>query len=358
MLKFLSIALLLCATFSLRASEAAAPGAGLTVDQAVALYNPDIFSLKPGTNKPVHGITDAFFTPASDIARDVSHNTLFNLLVFLPFLILPQILLIYIIFRFRKRNDGRKPATFLGNHALEIVWTAIPVLALVVVSVPVWHLLWKMELPPKDQEKALSLVVRGKCFAWDYQYQNEEIAIGQDVTGAQEPLVLEKDRVTILAITSNDVNHAWWVPSFGVKKDAVIGRFTNTWFTPDTLGVFKGQCAELCGAGHGIMFIGAVVVDAPQFKLWTDLQRRRDAAAKTWNALRPGGDAQPAELDAALKAYLAKDASPEARWALRFWIANHLESLCRKPPKGFDAVSIRAAVAPVRDRLDHALAAL
>ena len=340
------------------APTASVPSAELTIDQAVALFNPDIFALKPGTKKPVHQISDAFFYPASDIAREVSHNTLFNTLVFLPFLILPQVLLVYIIFRFRKRDDGRKPATYRGNHMLEVVWTAIPIFALVVVSVPVWQLLWKMELPPKDQDKALTIEVRGKSFAWDYNYFSDGIAIGQDVTGAQEPLVIEKGRVVILNITSNDVNHAWWVPSFGVKKDAIIGRYTNTWFTPDTVGVFKGQCAELCGVGHGIMFISSVVVETPQYQLWADLQHRRVATTKTWNAVRPGGDAQPGELAEAVKAYLAKDNSEAARWALRFWVANHLESLCRKPPKGFDATSIRAAVAPVRDRLDHALAAL
>ena len=365
-MKTLFAVLLLCLGLSVYAADSApapapAPAAlddgttaaGLTVDQAVATFHPNIFALD-AKGKPVHRITDAFLTPTSDIAREVSYNTWFNFLVFLPFLVLPQVLLVYIIFKFRKRDDGRKPATFSGNHTLEIVWTAIPCLALVVVSIPVWPLLWKMELPPPDQDKALVIEVRGKSFAWDYNYFKDGIGIGQDIVGAQEPMVLEKDRVTILNITSNDVNHAWWVPSFGVKKDAIIGRYTNTWFTPDTTGVFKGNCTELCGQGHGIMFISAVVVEKPQFIVWTDLQLRRANVLKAWNAVRNGAGS---DIDEAVKAYVAKDSSPAARFALRFWVACNLESLCLKPPQGKTAETMRAAVAPARAALDLALAA-
>jgi cytochrome c oxidase subunit 2 len=354
-MKSLFAVLLLCLGLAVHAVEAVPqPGtepeiAGMTVDKAVATFHPDIFALD-AQKRPVHRITDSFFTPASDIARAVSYNTWFNVLVFLPFLILPQVLLIYIIFKFRKRADGRKPATFTGNHTLEIVWTAIPCLALAVVSVPVWSLLWKMELPPPDQDKALVVAVNGKKYAWDYRYFRDDIEVGQDVVGNQEPLVLEKGRVTILNITSNDVNHAWYVPSFGVKKDAIIGRYTNAWFTPDTVGVFKGNCFELCGEGHGVMFISAVVVEPEQFALWTDLQQRRASVLKVWGAVRDG-----AGLDETVASYLAKDGSAAARFALRYWVALNLESQCRKPPQGKDAVTMRAAVAPARAALDRAL---
>lgn len=354
-LRLLLPALLACGL--LGAAEPPAAAEPMPVDQAVALFHPDIFTSTDGAGRrPLHVISDSFTSPASDIARDVSHNAVFNLLVFLPFLILPQILLVYVIFRFRDRGDGRKAATFLGNHTLEIVWTAIPVLALLVVSVPAWRLLWKMELPPPDQDKAVVVEVRGKQFAWDYDYLREHVSVGQDGAGNQEPLVLVKDRVTVLNITSNDVNHAWWVPSFGVKKDAIIGRYTNTWFTPDTLGVFKGQCAELCGQGHGVMWISAVVVTPEQFTLWLDLQRRRATALKVWNAL--GDGAEPAALAAAVSAYLAKDASPAARYALRFWVAYNGEAAARRPAAGTAATALRERAHAASVRLDAALATI
>lgn len=310
------------------ADHAPAAPVPTSVDDLVSLFNPDIFALD-AQGQAVHGMTNAFTSPASDIAREVSANNNFNISIYLPFLILPELMLLYIIFRFRDRKDGRKPATFMGNHTLEIIWTAIPCLALLAVVVPAWNLLWKMELPPADKERALIVEVRGKSFAWDYKYQQDGISIGQDVAGGQEPLVLENGRAVILNITSNDVNHAWWIPAFGVKKDAIIGRYTNTWFTPDTLGVFKGQCAELCGQGHGIMFISSVVVTPEQFTLYRTLQRHRNDTVKLWNELSPAAQGNQETVAQLVAKYLEKGDSPDRRLALRFWIASNYSSVAR-----------------------------
>ncbi len=300
------------------------------VDDLVALFNPDILALDANRH-PVTPMVNMFTHPASDIAREVVDNTWFNFLIYLPFLVLPEVMLLYVIWKFRARSDGRKAATFMGNHTLEIIWTAIPCLALVVVSVPVWHVLWKMELPPANQKDAMSIEVRGKQFAWDYKYQDYQLSIGQDVTGFQEPLVLEKGKTTILNITSNDVNHAWWVPAFGVKKDAIIGRYTYTWFTPDTEGLFKGQCAELCGQGHGVMLISSVVVDHQHFDEYLSLQRHRNDTFKTWNQLLPSlAVVDQSSLDQAVTTYFAKSHSPERQLALRYWVATNYASCVRR----------------------------
>lgn len=331
-----------------------------SVDQLVATFNPDLFALD-GNKRSVLPITNMFTHPASDIAREVVDNTWFNFLIYLPFLVLPEVLLLYVIWKFRARGDGRKSATFMGNHTLEIIWTAIPCLALVVVSVPVWHVLWKMELPPANQKDALSIEVRGKSFAWDYKYQDHQLSIGQDVTGFQEPLVLQKGKTTILNITSNDVNHAWWVPAFGVKKDAIIGRYTYTWFTPDTEGVFKGQCAELCGQGHGIMVISSVVVSPERFADYLVLQRHRNDTLKIWNQIAPVADkVDQAALDQAVTAYVVKGHSPERQLALRYWIATNYACSSRQRQLGMtkDAVIARGIErrALVDQALDRALA--
>ena len=126
------------------------------VDDLVAVFNPDLYAVDANL-QPVTPMVNMFTHPASDIAREVVDNTWFNVLVFLPFLILPEVMLLYVIWKFRARGDGRKSATFMGNHTLEIIWTAIPCLALVVVSVPVWHVLWKMELPPANQKDAMNI---------------------------------------------------------------------------------------------------------------------------------------------------------------------------------------------------------
>jgi cytochrome c oxidase subunit II len=308
------------------------------VSTYVERFNPDIFKLNPdGT--PVYAMRNAFSTPASDIARDVADNNWFNLFVYMPFLILPQVLLLVVIFKFRDRGDGRKPATFMTHHTLEMLWTAIPCLALVIVSVPVWHLLYKMELPPMDVDtnnpnRATIVKITGKQFSWDYEYKHEGISIGTDpASSTQDALVLVKDRAVVLNMTSNDVNHAWWVPAFGVKKDAFKGRYTNTWFTPTELGVFKGNCAELCGEGHGIMFISSVVVTPDDFEVYKLVQRHRADTFKVWMRLqaKPGAPAQESEVKAAVDKYFEKDGSPARRFALKYWIATNFAMVMRRP---------------------------
>lgn len=332
-----------------------APSATPSVDTLVQTFNPDIFALD-ANQRPVHAITNVFTSPASDIARDVASNNWFNLAIYLPFLILPQLVLLFAIYRFRDRKDGRKPATFTGNHTLEIVWTAIPCLALLAVVVPAWKLLWKMELPPAGIERAVVVEVRGKEFAWDYKYQADNLSIGQDVAGIQEPLVLEKDRPAILNMTSNDVNHAWWVPSFGVKKDVIIGRYTNVWFTPDTLGVFKGQCAELCGQGHGIMWISSVVVDSEMFKTYRELLRHRNDTVKIWNLLAPAAVADEKELESQVAKYLEKGRGAGRVLALKYWIATNYASIARRHQPDLTSAQVLERGVARRAQLDAVLA--
>lgn len=331
--------LLLLFSIVLGAAESVPSPDPAQVDRYVALFNQDLYALD-AKRKVVTPITGAFDAPATDIAREVASGTWFSFLVFLPFLVLPQVLLIFIIFKFRKKDDGRAPATFMGNHKLEIIWTAIPCLALIIVGIPMFDLLYKMEAPPADQRRDMVVEVRGKAFAWDYKYQRlggdlptrreEQYEVGQDVVGMQEPLVLVKDRRVILNLTANDVNHAWWIPAFGVKKDAIKGRYTNVWFTPERNGFFKGQCAELCGQGHGVMLISALVVDEPDFAVWSQAQRHRGDSVRVWSAI--GGDEVDAKaLDEAVAAYLAKGGSAQRLFALRYWVAANFVARSRRP---------------------------
>jgi cytochrome c oxidase subunit 2 len=358
MLRCFLALLFICATASAADTASAVPDAN-QVDRYVALFNQDLYALD-AKNHAVTPMAGAFDAPASDIARDTAKGATFSLLVFLPFLILPQILLVWIIWRYRKRDDGRAPATFTTNHRLEVVWTAIPCVALVIVGIPMWGLLNKMEAPPADQRRDMVIEVRGKSFAWDYKYQRiggdrqtsraEQIEIGQDVVGMQEPLVLVKDRRVIMNMTSNDVNHAWWIPAFGVKKDTIKGRYTNVWFTPERTGFFKGQCAELCGQGHGIMLISALVLEEPDFNVWVELNRERSDSVRVWTAIS-GKTVDDAALEAAVNAYLKKGDSPVRQFALRYWIASGFVSMARKPGE-LKGDTLRAETQARRAKLD------
>jgi cytochrome c oxidase subunit 2 len=354
------------------------PVAGDPVDRDVELFNPNIYAVDAAGN-PVHGSKSAFLEPASEIAREVTWVTWFSALVFLPFLVLPLLLLLYVIFKFRDHGDGRKPATFTGNHTLEIVWTIIPCIALTVVSIPTWFVLDRMEAPPVDKKDRMAVRVTGKQFAWDYKYmgfykdekadEKVELAVGQFL-GIQEPLVLAKGRTVELHMTSDDVNHAWWIPAFGVKKDCIKGRFTYAWFTPDTTGVYKGQCAELCGDGHGIMIILARVVEKPEFARYLELLRVKDDTLKVWSTIQPppGTAIDDKALRDAVTGYLAKGRSPERQYALRYWIASNYATLQRVPPpkgvalaevfgaaKGAGPDQIPQAIATRRAKLDALL---
>lgn len=328
-----------------------------TVDECVKLFNPDLYGAGPA-------MISTFTDPVSDIAQEVKANAIFTTIVFIPFLILPQVLLLYAMFKFRDRKgDSRKAATFIHNTKLENAWTAIPILTLFIVAVPVYPLLWKMELPPKKAD--LVITITGKMFKWDYDYKRQhdfkgqDIKIGQDIAGFQEPVILVKDKTVSLNITSNDVNHAWWIPAFGVKKDAINGRFNSTWFTPLRLGTYKGQCAELCGPDHGTMIISAVVVEQPQFDTFIELQRHRGDTDKVFRALEPppGAEFSDDALKAAVAGYFSKDKSPNRQFALRYWVASNYASLEHYPPVGKSAADMKQGVPEKRARIDAAIAA-
>lgn len=307
------------------------------IDHLVTLFNPNVWT--PDANqKIIVPASDIFTSPASDVARRVQTLTWVSSAIFLPFLILPIVLLLYVIYRFRDRGDGRPAATFSGNHKLEIIWTAIPIFALLLVAYPLWIVLDFMESPPTEGEEPLVVTVVGKQFAWDYEYkewidpnakQKKAISIGQDVAGAQEAIVIPKNRPVVMNYTSNDVNHAWWIPAFGVKKDCITGRFTHAWFTPDRTGVYKGQCAELCGPGHGVMLISAVVVEPSEFEVFLDLCRYRDETLNVWKSLESG--ASNSDVSRLVGTYLAKGDTPRRRDALRYWVASNSASVLRAP---------------------------
>ena len=345
-------------------AAAAVPAtAAVRIDSDVALFNPDVYRLDDH-GEPVYPGKSLFGEPVTEVARQVLGITWFSTFVFLPFLILPQLLLLIVIFKFKDRGDGRAPATFLGNHKLEVIWTAIPFLAVLIVSVPTYYVLDFMDAPPKDTKDLQVVTVTGKQFAWIYEYKRYYLDANADekvclqssldpVNQLQEPLLLTKGRTVSFNLTSQDVTHGWWVPAFGVKKSAITGRFTNVWFTPDTLGVFKGQCVELCGDKNGNMIITAVVVEREEFERYMTLLRHRDDTVPVWNALQPppGKSVASDALAKAVAAYLQKGDSAVRQYALSYWMASNFSALQRvPPPKGSSIAKVLGVDQPASDR--------
>lgn len=195
--------------------------------------------------------------------------------------------MIYSIINHRK-SKGVEPATFTHNMTAEVVWTVIPVIILLIMAVPSAELLIKLE---DTRDPDMTVVITGYQWKWHYAYQGEDVAFYSSLSrpsaaarrrgsgidpdtvenyllDVDRPLVVPKGAKVRVLLTSNDVLHAWWVPDLAIKKDAIPGFVNETWFQAEETGVYRGQCAELCGMDHGYMPIVVEVVEPEAFTAW------------------------------------------------------------------------------------------
>jgi cytochrome c oxidase subunit 2 len=195
-------------------------------------------------------------------------------------------LLLIVIVRFNARTNP-VPSKTTHNTMLEIVWTLVPVLILVVLVIPSMKLLYFVDrLPAKDAEMTLKVI--GNQWYWGYEYPDNggvnfvsnlikdnkiDKSKGQvRLLSTDNPVVLPVDTNIRLLFTASDVIHSWGVPAFGIKLDAVPGRTNETWVRIDKTGTFYGQCSQLCGEGHGFMPIEVHAVSKPDFVKWVHSQ--------------------------------------------------------------------------------------
>ena len=187
-------------------------------------------------------------------------------------------LLLWVIVRYR-RGANPTPSRTTHNTVLEVVWTLVPVLILVVIAVPSIRLLSHQYSPPQADVTVKAI---GNQWYWTYEYPDHGIELvsnmlsDEDARARGEPRQLAVDERLVvpagatvkMIVTSNDVIHAWGVPAFWTKIDAVPGRLNETWFRTDRPGLYYGVCYELCGARHGYMPIAVEVVSPEQFAAW------------------------------------------------------------------------------------------
>jgi len=195
--------------------------------------------------------------------------------------------MIYAIVKFRK-SKGATPAKFSHSTLAEIIWTVIPCLILVAMAVPAAKTLVTLE---DTRNSELTIKVTGYQWQWQYEYIDLGVSFfsmldresnltrqpdsGRDPFAVENYLLEVNRRVVVpvdtkvrVLVTAADVLHSWWMPEFGVKKDAIPGFVNETWFEATETGVFRGQCAELCGMDHGFMPIVVEVVTAEEFSEW------------------------------------------------------------------------------------------
>jgi len=219
-----------------------------------------------------------FQDAASQSMRDIVnfHNNLL-LPIIIAISVFVLFLMIYVCVRFRASKNP-VPSKTTHNVMVEILWTLIPCLILIVLAVPSFKILYKQDTIPKAD---VTIKAIGYQWYWGYEYPDENIIfdsymIKEDELKKNQPRLLTVDnevvvpvnKVVKVLITANDVLHAWALPSFGVKRDAVPGRVNETWFKAEKVGTYYGQCSELCGIQHAFMPITVRVVTGEEYAIW------------------------------------------------------------------------------------------
>jgi len=207
----------------------------------------------------------------------------------------------YSIFAHRK-SRGAQPAKFSHSTSLELVWSAIPAVILIGMAIPSTATLIEME---DTREADITVKVTGYQWLWEYEYIDQDVRFYSRLSTpsaqirnledknpnylleVEEPLVLPVDKKVRFLITADDVIHAWWVPKFGVKKDAIPGFINEAWTLIQEQGTYRGQCAELCGKDHGFMPIVVEAVSQEEFDAWLE-SRQSGAAAGAIETTRAG----------------------------------------------------------------------
>jgi cytochrome c oxidase subunit 2 len=253
-----------------------------------------------------HAIAWYFQTPASKMAQEI--DWLHQVVMWIILVIFVGVFgfMFYACYAHRK-SIGHKAEQFHENTTVEILWTVIPALILIVIAWPVT----KAVIAQKDTSAPdLTIKVTGYQWKWGYDYlkgEGEGISFVSTLATPREQIeghapkgehyLLEVDNEVVVPIgkkvrvltTAADVVHSWWVPAFGAKQDAIPGFIRDLWFRAEIEGTFRSQCVELCGKEHGFMPIVVRVVSQPEYTKWVGEQQKAMAAAaddpaKTWDA--------------------------------------------------------------------------
>ena len=266
-------------------------GAAAFAADEIGQPTPGAIDLQPGV------------TPLRDDAIWFHNIILLPIITFITLFVLG--LLLWCVIRYNKKSNP-VPARWSHNTVIEIVWTLVPVLILVVISIFSFQLLFAYNDMPKPY---MTIKATGYQWYWGYEYPDQKIPeyvsniLPEDKAKAKgvpyrlaatEPLVVPVNQVVEVLVTGADVIHAFAVPSFGIIADAVPGKVNHTWFKVDRIGTYYGSCRELCGVEHAFMPIEVKVVSQADFDTW--VASKAPKAAPT--AVAATGTATPAAATA------------------------------------------------------------
>ncbi|MES2215392.1 MAG: cytochrome c oxidase subunit II [Pseudomonadota bacterium] len=229
-----------------------------------------------------------FQPAATPIMQEIEHLHHFLMIIMGGVVVVVLGLLIYVCLRFNAKANPI-PNKFSHNVVIEIIWTVVPAILLVIIAIPSFRTLSFAEtMPPVD----LTIKVVGKQWYWTYSYPDngafefdsylipqEKLLPGQKrLLDVDNRMVIPAGKVVRFLITAADVIHSFGVPAFGLKTDAIPGRVNEAWIKVDKPGVYYGQCSELCGVNHGFMPIAIEVVSNEEFDAWVTTSKQKFAS--------------------------------------------------------------------------------
>ena len=240
-----------------------------------------------------------FQTPQTIVAHQIHdlHAIVLGICILIAVVVFG--LMFYAIVRHR-RSVGHQAKQFDNNKPAQILWTLIPCLIVVGMAFPATRTVFAM----KDTANPdMTIKVTGYQWKWRYDYLGENVSFYSDLSTPRDqienqapkgenyllevdnPMVVPVGKKVRILVTANDVIHSWWVPAFGVKQDAIPGFVRDSWFKVDTPGVYRGQCAELCGKEHGFMPIVVEALPEEKYRTWlADRQAKNKAATAAASA--------------------------------------------------------------------------
>ncbi len=247
-----------------------------------------------------------FQAAASPVMEKITdfHNFLLVLTTVITAFVLA--LLLWVMVRYNARRNP-VPSKTTHNTMLEVVWTLIPVLILLVIIVPSMRLLYFSD---KAVNAEMTVKAIGKQWFWSYEYPDHGnftfdayILKDEEAKAAGHPRLLGTDNIVVvptdtnirILVTATDVLHAWAMPALGVKKDAVPGKINETWMRVDKPGMYYGQCSELCGTNHGFMPIALKAVPKAEFEAWVKEAKAKFPAAEGTPAIESPAAAPAAQ---------------------------------------------------------------
>jgi cytochrome c oxidase subunit 2 len=233
-----------------------------------------------------------FQPPASPVMQHIAdfHDELLWIITAVCVFVL--VLLLWTVVRYNQRTNP-SPSKVQHNTTLEVAWTILPVVILVVIAVPSFRLLYfEADIPKSD----VFIKAVGKQWFWTYEFprngdfQFDSLGLSNPAAdkahephllGVDNPIEVPVNEVVEIVTTGADVIHSWALPEMGVKMDAIPGRLNHTWFKATQIGTFYGECSELCGARHAYMPIEVKVVSEPDYEAWVAAARKKYASNDT-----------------------------------------------------------------------------